>query len=40
MARTLPSDSASRKTHLAEAGRLFEKVKSVHDLDRLASLGV
>jgi hypothetical protein len=40
MARTLPTDSAVRETHLAEARRLFEKVKSIHDLDRVAALGV
>jgi hypothetical protein len=37
LAETLPSDDPSRGTHLIEARRLFEKVGSRHDLDRLAA---
>jgi hypothetical protein len=40
LARTLPTASAARETHLAEARRLFEKVRSIHDLGRVATLSV
>jgi len=40
VARTLSADRAKRDLHLAESRRLFEKVGSHHDLDRVAALDV
>jgi class 3 adenylate cyclase/tetratricopeptide (TPR) repeat protein len=37
LAETLPAHDASRGTHQIEARRLFDKVGSRHDLDRLAA---
>ena len=40
LARALPGDSAERKFHVDRARSLFEEVGSLHDLDRVAALGV
>jgi hypothetical protein len=40
LARTLRPDALERRAHLEQARRLFEKVGSLHDLERVGALDV